>query len=158
MYKSNPLDTELFLFSKYKAAHIARNYLLITLSILGLIYIYKGYSTTPIYIVVLLFFVPLIMSTKNKQLKEPKFQLSYIKYKLDYSKQHSINLRVHHLVATLLLYVWWVHLLHTSPSVLKRSVPLILIISDLLIITIGRYYYFFKFRSYLLLNKADQIK
>lgn len=158
MGNSTKLRHDLHQICRYKALSTARRYLILMLLLLTLYVGYYGISLVPFYLCVMLAILPSLLLDAFQGSKEPSKTLTNVIHSLGYTKKRFQGLKVTFYLTLALLLLWFVRLLK-QPLVevwLKYS-PAILIISSLLIYTIGQYYYFRRFHELLMSNRIDEI-
>ena len=143
---------------KYKSLKTTFVFLKSSLLILAFYMGYYQLSLIPFYLLILASILPsLLCEALNR--KDPSLpMLVYVGKQIGYSNsKYRTSLFTFYLTLILLL-LWYLRFLNTNRmSKYLQIIPPILIISSLLINTIGQYYYFTKFDKHLNNNEHEQI-
>lgn len=159
MGNSSKQNHDLRTLSKFKAILIARRYLMVMFLLLTLYVGYHGYTLVPFYLCGLLALLPSLLHNAFMKEEETRTSLVYVSKNLGYSNQKYKSLQVSFSLTQVLLFLWTIRYYTSPPKELWLKIsPTILIISSLLIVTIGQYYYFHKFHDRLMRNEIDQIR
>lgn len=149
---------ELFKLCNYSALLTACNYLIATLILSAFYFGYYGITIIPFYLTLLLVLLPHVLKGLCPDCNSSGNQLTYLRGRLKYSSKKHNSYKISFYLIVALLLLW--HLRWTTlPQIglWMRRIPTILIISSLLIYTIGQYYYFLKFHKALMSNSLESI-
>lgn len=145
--------------SRFKALKTARSITITMLLTLAVYTAYFGYTLIPFYLGALLALLPSFLLTAMPEESEPLNTCVHAARSLGYSKSRFQAMSFSFSLTLMLLLLWFTRFLKHPPVELwiKYS-PAILIISALLIYTIGQYYYFHLFHQYMMNNQIKKIK
>ena len=151
-------NLELFKLCNYKALLTACNYLIAALFLSAFYFGYYGITTIPFNLTLLLALLPHVLKGLCPGRDSSGNQLTYLRARFRYTSKKHLSYRLSFYLILALLLLW--HLRWTTlPQIglWMRRIPTILIISSLLIYTIGQYYYFLKFHKALMSNSLESI-
>ena len=150
---------ELRKYSRYKSLLIARNFLLTCLLLLTAYTGYYGTSLVPFYLLALLSVLPSLLKFSWVRPVSVTPSLYTVCQNIGYSYKRHLTTAISFYFTLALLALWNVRLSFvTAMQTWLTIIPVILIISSLIIYTIGQYYYFIRYESLIMQNELDRIR
>ena len=145
--------------SKFKALKTARYSTMAMLLVAAVYTAYYGYTLVPFYLGVLLTLLPSLLLTALQEEKEQPNTCAHAARNLGYSKKRHQTMSFSFSLTVLLILLWLFRYLKYPPVELwMKYSPAIIIISALLIYTIGQCYYFRLYDQYMMNNQINKIK
>lgn len=144
MNKRYKIRFEIFTLAAYRGLLISRNSTLLLFVIASFINMYLGYSGSPIYILMVLLFLPfiLIQTQKNKERSHSLFVLSSIAKQYHYDKSVSVANQITYVIMILLSSLWYINFQSISHSYdWFRYAPVIILTLSLSIRILSTLYY-----------------
>jgi len=144
--------------AKFKALKTARYSTLAMLLVVAVYTAYFGLSLVPFYLGAMLIFLPSLLRTAIHEKKEPLNTFTHAAKSLGYSKIRFQTMSFSFSLTLMLLLLWMIRLIKHPPVELwLKYSPAIIIISALVIYTIGQYYYFRLFHQAMMNNQVNKV-
>lgn len=149
---------DLFLLCNYKALLITRNYLLSCFILITFYFGYYRITLIPFYLLILLVILPSLLQNAFKEKTEVADYFPQLSTRMGYSAKKQKSLRAVFYLILVMLFLWyhrWQAL--SNIATWNKILPTILIISSLIIYTIGQYYYFVRFHKAMMNHSIENL-
>jgi len=153
--KALSMKKEIRIISKYRALIISKYYLFLLLILVSLYLGMINYAMSPLYIAIILYFLPMIVGFALKDyakkyrhkilisiIEESPFLLNHMKSKYKYSKLNYISNAIAYVIALLLIALWQYNystMVRINPFL--QIIPVLILFSALTLRYLGIIYY-----------------
>lgn len=149
---------DLFLLCNYKALLTVRNYLLSCFTIMSFYFGYYRITLIPFYLLILLVILPSLLHNAFKENTKVADYFPQLSTRMGYCAKKQKSLRSVFYLILVMLFLWYLRWQTLSNiATWNRLLPSILIISSLVIYTIGQYYYFVRFHKAMMEHSIENL-